>query len=92
MSSTDWSREEVALIVADYFSMPHSELLDQPYSKRDHRRALSPLLNERSKGSIEFKHQNISAVMVELGLPYIEGYKPRGNFQALLADGVRGSH
>src|SRR5207247_2008306 len=36
-------------------------------------------------GSIEFKHQNISAVLVSLGLPYIEGYKPRGNFQGLLA-------
>lgn len=27
--------------------------------------------------------------MVELGLPYIEVYKPKGNFQALLADGVK---
>ncbi len=85
----EWSRVEVDLIVADYFEMLRSELLDQPYNKAEHRRTLSPQLDDRSKGSIEFKHQNVSAVMVELGLPYIEGYKPRGNFQSLLADGVR---
>jgi len=27
--------------------------------------------------------------MLTLGLPYVDGYKPRGNFQALLAEGVR---
>ncbi len=85
----DWSEIEVKLIVADYFEMLQSDLLNLPYSKAGHRRALSPQLDERTKGSIEFKHQNISAVMVELGLPYIEGYKPRGNFQSLLADGVK---
>lgn len=30
---------------------------------------------------MEFKHANISAVMLELGYPYLRGYKPRGNFQ-----------
>ena len=44
----------------------------------------------RSDGSVEFKHANISAVLVGRGLPYIEGYKPRGNFQALLAQAVEG--
>lgn len=84
----DWSRAEVDLIVADYFAMLRCDLFGTPYSKTDHREALSPLLDDRSKGSIEFKHQNISAVMVTLGLPYIDGYKPRGNFQSLLADAV----
>ncbi len=46
------------------------------------------LLNGRSDGSVEFKHQNISAVLIELGYPYIEGYKPRWNLQALLAEAV----
>lgn len=90
MARTDWSKEEVDLIVADYFDMLRSELLGLPYKKAEHRRALMERLNNRSKGSIEFKHQNISAVMVELGLPYVEGYKPRGNYQALLADSVKG--
>jgi hypothetical protein len=42
------------------------------------------LLEGRSKGSVEFKHANISAVLTLHGYPYIGGYKPRFNFQALL--------
>ena len=36
------------------------------------------------KAAVELKHQNISAVLIELGYPYIDGYKPRYNFQKLL--------
>ena len=32
----------------------------------------------------EWKHQNISAVLVQLGLPYVRGYRPRFNYQDLL--------
>ena len=31
--------------------------------------------------SVEFKHQNISAVLDELGMPWIPGYKPKRNYQ-----------
>lgn len=34
-------------------------------------------------------HQNISAVMLGFGQPWIEGYKPATNFQIALIDGVR---
>lgn len=84
----DWSETEVGLIVADYFAMLRAELLGQPYTKAEHRKALRPHLAGRSDGSVEFKHANISAVLVGRGLPYIEGYKPRGNYQALLAQVV----
>ena len=47
-----------------------------------------PATPGRSEGSIEFKHQNVSGVLVELGLPYIEGYKPRSNYQWILATEV----
>ena len=43
---------------------------------------------DRSNGSIERKRQNISAVMVDLGLPRIEGYLPAKNYQALLLEAV----
>jgi hypothetical protein len=85
---TDWSQEEVSLIVADYHTMLEKELLGKEYSKTDHRRSLAPKLSGRSEPSIEFKHANISAVLTGLGLPYIEGYKPRGNYQGLLAQEV----
>lgn len=84
-ASKDWSDQEVRLIVADYFDMLEAELLGRPFKKADHRKLLSPKLQGRSEGSIEFKHQNVSGVLVELGLPYIEGYKPRSNYQGILA-------
>lgn len=77
----DWSRHEVELIVSDYLQMLTLELTGQSYNKTARRRALLDRLNARSEGSIEFKHANISAVMVELGFPYLRGYKPRFHFQ-----------
>lgn len=88
MERSDWSKEEVELVVADYLQMLTLELTGQTYSKTEHRRRLQQLLNGRSEGSIEFKHSNISAVMIELEFPYISGYQPRFNYQALLMDEV----
>jgi|688.fasta_scaffold58762_3 hypothetical protein len=84
----NWTEQEVSLIVTDYFKMLELELLGQPYKKSDHRKNLATKLQNRSSGSIEFKHQNVSGVLVELGLPYIEGYKPRSNYQGILAKEV----
>lgn len=84
MQSDSWSNIEVELIVADYFNMLSAELKGEAYSKAEHRRYLHPLLSKRSDGSIEFKHQNISAVLINLGKPYIKGYLPRYNYQGIL--------
>jgi len=81
-----WSNTEVELIVADYFNMLSMELREEVYSKAEHRRAILPLLKNRSEGSIEFKHQNISAVLINLGQPYINGYLPRFNYQKILEE------
>lgn len=86
--SDSWSNTEVQLIIADYFKMLSAELRGENYSKAEHRRALHPLLSNRSDGSIEFKHQNISAVLIELGQPYIKGYLPRFNYQQILKEAV----
>lgn len=87
-TSKDWSEREVELIVADYVSMMQAELAGQKYSKTEHRKRLLPLLNGRSEASIEFKHANISAALLRLNQPYIDGYKPRPNFQKSLLDAV----
>lgn len=79
-----WSQFECEAIVRDYFDMFRTEVVGKPYSKAEHRRALQKLLNNRSDGSIEYKHQNISAILLEVGYPYIVGYKPAFNYQALL--------
>ncbi len=84
--SANWSKREVEAIVSDYFEMLSLELAGIGYSKAERRRNLSFLLNNRSEGSIEFKHQNISAVLIKYEYPYILGYKPRSNYQGLLED------
>ena len=76
-----WSASEVDAAVEDYFRMLRLELTSQKYNKTEHRKALMERLNNRSDGSVELKHQNISAVLIEMGIPYIEGYKPRFNYQ-----------
>ena len=84
----DWSRVEVEAAVADYLDMLALELRGQPFNKAEHNRKLIRVLNGRTRGSIERKHQNISAVLIELGYPYVDGYKPLRNYQELLKDVV----
>lgn len=88
MSNGPWTDEENDLIVADYFAMLADDISTRRYSKAEHRRALLPLLNDRSEGSVEYKHQNISAVLKALGEDWIPGYKPAFNFQITLVDAV----
>ncbi len=83
-----WSQLECEAITRDYFDMFRKDLSGQQYNKAEHRRALQRLLGGRSEGSIEYKHQNISAVLLEAGYPYIPGYKPATNYQGLLRDVV----
>ncbi len=87
VAGSDWSAGEIDLIVADYFAMLHDELSGRTYVKAAHNEALQRLIG-RSRGSIEFKHQNISAVLVRLGMRWIRGYKPMANFQGALIEGI----
>lgn len=84
-----WSDEEVGLLIADYFDMLQLDLLGKDYNKAEHNRQLREFLADRTKPSVEFKHRNVSAVLLKLGLPYIDGYKPAKNFQRSLVDGVK---
>jgi hypothetical protein len=88
MAYADWTDQEVKLIVANYFAMLKDELLNKPINKTYHRNALAPLLNNRSKGSIEFKHQNISSALIKQGLPFIKGYKPLANYQKIIDEKI----
>jgi hypothetical protein len=83
-----WTREEVEATVADYLHMLTQELAGQSYNKTAHRHALQRKLDNRPEGAVERKHQNISAILLELGCPWIPGYKPLGNYQRLLFDVV----
>ena len=86
-AGTDWSSAELDLIVADYFAMLKEEQAGETVHKTEHRRLLMKLI-QRTNGSIEFKHQNISAVLTRLGLPRIRGYVPARNFQGAITDAI----
>ena len=75
-----WSDDELDLIVADYFAMLEAEQAGRPYVKVQHARELMAQTGRVHK-SVEFKHMNISAVLRELGLPTIRGYRPMENIQ-----------
>lgn len=85
----DWSQQEVDATVTAYFEMLLLEAKQEKYSKSDRNAALRQVLKARTKASVELKHQNISAVLHGMDLPYISGYKPRGNSQLLLRKAVQ---
>jgi len=85
----DWSAEEVDATVASYFEMLRLEALQSSYKKTEFNAALRQQLKGRSKASVELKHQNISAVLHNMELPFIPGYKPRSNVQLLLRKTVQ---
>ena len=82
-----WSENEIDIIVHDYFDMLSKELKGINYRKIDHNRKVQSLTG-RSKGSVEYKYQNVSAVLTLLGCPRIHGYLPAKNIQKALVPGV----
>ncbi|WP_299926141.1 DUF3883 domain-containing protein [uncultured Nocardioides sp.] len=87
MAGQSWSEKEVDLTIDTYFTMLRLELDGEAYRKAEHRRDLLSKI-DRSAGSVEYKLQNISAVLDELGGVFIDGYKPASNVQGLLRERV----
>ena len=67
--------------------MLEAEITGEPYIKARHSAGLMAQIG-RSHRSVEFKHQNISAVLEELGLPWIPGYRPKSNYQNSIFDAI----
>ena len=68
MAGEDWTDRENDLIIADYFAMLTGDLAAQTHSKAEHNPYLARR-NYRGCGSIDLKHQNISAVLKGLADP-----------------------
>jgi hypothetical protein len=64
-------------------TMLRAELAGQPYVKADFNREVQASTG-RSRGAVEYKFQNISAVLRDTGLPYVLGYRPLPNLQSAL--------
>ena len=79
-----WSRLECELIVEDYLEMLAAECRQEKYNKAEHNRNLRSKLAGRSRPSVEFKHRNITAIMLRAQHTYLPGYQPAWNYQDLL--------
>jgi len=79
-STSSWSDAELMSAVQAYLGMLRSELKGEAYNKAQVNRELrKSLLVGRTKASVEFRMQNISAALYELKMPYIAGYLPARN-------------
>lgn len=84
---SDWTAEQVAIVVANYFLMLERERAGDKLNKADLYRRLAPEVG-RSEKSIEWKLRNVSAVLDELGIAWISGLLPAHNYQDSLVEAV----
>ena len=82
-SEVGWPIAEIRPTVASYFTMLRAELAGQRYVKAAVNREVQAATG-RSRGAVEFKFANISAVLKDIGFPYVQGYQPRDNYQSAL--------
>lgn len=86
----DWSDEELAAAVRAYISMLRNELAGVPYNKAQVNRELREgALVSRTKASIEFRMQNISATLYDMRIPRIAGYLPAKNVGTSVKERIR---
>lgn len=88
-TGSPWTEAEIEATVATYFQMLRTQELGQALNKAAHNRQLKERLPARSLGAIEFKHANISAVLMDIyDAPPLRGYLPRFNYQGNLVGAV----
>ena len=80
---TDWTADEIAVLVGSYFLMLAEERAGRDYNKSEFRRSVIAAIG-RKPGSIERKLQNVFAVLDEIRVPWIQGYKPLPHYQDAL--------
>lgn len=85
--SKPWNTDETRALLAAYFEMLQLETRGEAYSKMAYNRQVQAATG-RSKGSIEFKFCNVSHILSEAGVPYVDGYKPRSHVQEALREAV----
>lgn len=89
VQGSEWSPSEIQMIVADYFDMRAKFLRGEAFVKARHYQVIVRQTG-RTKGSVEAKYMNISAVLERLSLPWLHGYAPLRNFQGALLRIVEG--
>lgn len=92
MAQRDWSDEELTSAISAYIEMHRLETAGKPFTKAEFNRNLrksGAALEYRTKSSIEYRMQNISAVLQKAELPIVKGYMPRRNVGEQMARRIR---
>jgi hypothetical protein len=84
MKSNPWTEQEIRSAVAGYFELLAAQERGQAVNKTAVYRRLSASHPARGAKAFELKFQNISAILYEEKLPYADGLRPMGNYQAAL--------
>ncbi len=77
-----WTDTELRKSIKAYFKMLNYEKKGTKYVKAEENRRLQKDLPGRSSKSIEYRWQNISAVLVFYKMPFLKGYLPAKNVGA----------
>jgi hypothetical protein len=82
---SQWSDAELTAAITAYRHLLEAEDRGQPITKREVVESLMKSTG-RTKGSVEMRLQNISAILEERGSPWIDGYKPLRHYTARLKE------
>lgn len=82
-----WTEGHVAALLATYFVFLNCQRGGDPYQKAAVVRLLAAE-QSRTKGSVECKMMNVSAVLHDQGHDWVTGYKPLSNYNKALSDQV----
>ncbi|MES2429359.1 MAG: hypothetical protein V4556_00400 [Bacteroidota bacterium] len=74
-----WTDAELEKAIQAYFKMIKYEKESTPYIKAEVNRLLQKELPQRSHKSIEYRWQNISSVLHDKNMKFIDGFKPKKN-------------
>lgn len=77
------------VLVQNYFILLDAELQGELYSKADHRNRILKELGESDAERIDREHRNISAVLAETGLPFVDSFPPEAGFDDALEKAVQ---
>ena len=89
--ASGFSWRECELIVRDYFDMLESELKGASYNESEHVRGLLGDLSGHTAESVKSTYRGISAILMEAGVPAIDGYKPSLDYQQNILPDVVGA-
>lgn len=83
-----WTESEIELTIVAYFEMLEMQLAGHGFTKTEIVRRLQHSIPVRNARAIEAKFQNVSAVLDEAGIGWIDGYIPLAHYQHALKDAV----